>query len=427
MSHFRNRLLTLLVVCCRVSDDLSLVSCVPSTDPDYDKRVRPNEGVSHEKVEIGLFLNSIRTVSEADMTVVLDLFVQASWKDSRLESTWLMIHENIHGSNHSECSEDMCDNRITMGRDFADVIWKPDFYFQTAVSIVPADDQNDNVCVRFDRDGSIFYSVRYILTTSCPMQMFFFPLDSHKCNIRIGTYKYNDKQVKLHISPLLSGMYPRQETANFKFADFLLSRDYENITNPYLGDLFTEHVLWLRMSRKYHIYLLTTYLPSSSLAVLNWVNFWIDPKCTAERAGLTITLSLAQIVLLVGTAQRFPSVSDFKMVDLYLIVCFLFQVACLVETVLAAVLFRNGEKANTKRKHEERDKVVLQLHSTANNSKNGLTSTDHEDDADELKFSPSPEKHPLDNEVDQISRIVFPSAFILWNLLFFGLSFHFAN
>ena len=76
MSHFRNRLLTLLVVCCRVSDDLSLVSCVPSTDPDYDKRVRPNEGVSHEKVEIGLFLNSIRTVSEADMTVVLDLFVQ---------------------------------------------------------------------------------------------------------------------------------------------------------------------------------------------------------------------------------------------------------------------------------------------------------------------------------------------------------------
>ena len=47
----------------------------------------------------------------------------------------------------------------------------------------------------------------------------------------------------------------------------------------------------------------------------------------------------------------------------------------------------------------QRDKVVLQLHSTANNSKNGLTSTDHEDDADELKFSPSPEKHPLDNEV----------------------------
>ena len=44
----------------------------------------------------------------------------------------------------------------------------------------------------------------------------------------------------------------------------------------------------------------------------------------------------------------------------------------------------------------QKDKIVLQLHSTSNNSKNGLTSTDHED---ELNFSPAPEKHPLDNEV----------------------------
>ena len=45
-------------------------------------------------------------------------------------------------------------------------------------------------------------------------------------------------------------------------------RDYESSTNTYMGDLYTEHVLWIRMSRKYQIYLLTIYLPSSSLAVL---------------------------------------------------------------------------------------------------------------------------------------------------------------
>ncbi|XP_063718180.1 glycine receptor subunit alpha-2-like [Symsagittifera roscoffensis] len=181
-----------------------------------------------------------------------------------------------------------------------------------------------------------------------------------------------------------------------------------------MGDLYTEHVLWIRMSRKYQIYLLTIYLPSSSLAVLNWVNFWINPECTPERAGLTITLALAQIVLLVGTAQRFPSTSDFKMVDLYLLVCFLFQIACLIETVLAAVLFRNGEKK------EQKQKLVAK-------SDKGLTSTGLEDDTDELKYLPAPENNPLDNRVDEISRVVFPSAFLMWNVIFFGLSFYFTR
>ena len=75
MSHFRNQFLALLVVFCHVTG-LSLVSCVPSIDPDYDKRVRPNEGLSQDKVEVGLFINSIRSVSEADMTAVLDVFLQ---------------------------------------------------------------------------------------------------------------------------------------------------------------------------------------------------------------------------------------------------------------------------------------------------------------------------------------------------------------
>ena len=126
----------------------------------------------------------------------------------------------------------------------------------------------------------------------------------------------------------------------------------------------------------------------------SWVNFWINPECTPERAGLTITLALAQIVLLVGTAQRFPSTSDFKMVDLYLLVCFLFQIACLIETVLAAVLFRNGEKK------EQKQKLVAK-------SDKGLTSTGLEDDTDELKYLPAPENNPLDNRVGNIFIVAF--------------------
>ena len=46
------------------------------TDPEYNRQVRPNEGGITDEVEIGVFTNSIRTVSEIDMTMVLDVFLQ---------------------------------------------------------------------------------------------------------------------------------------------------------------------------------------------------------------------------------------------------------------------------------------------------------------------------------------------------------------
>ena len=108
--------------------------------------------------------------------------VQASWKDTRLIPTWHKIYRNIHGFNFSECRNVLCnDSRVTMGREFADDIWKPDFYLASATSIVPADAYNDNVCVRFDMDGTLFYSSRFIIAHSCPMSMGYFPFDQHKC------------------------------------------------------------------------------------------------------------------------------------------------------------------------------------------------------------------------------------------------------
>ena len=55
---------------------LPLSSPFTLVDPEYNKNVRPREGERPDEVKIGLFINSIRTVSEVDMVAVLDVFVQ---------------------------------------------------------------------------------------------------------------------------------------------------------------------------------------------------------------------------------------------------------------------------------------------------------------------------------------------------------------
>ena len=57
-----------------------------------------------------------------------------------------------------------------------------------AISIVPADNYNDNVCVRFDNDGKLFYSSRFIIEHSCPMTLSFFPFDKHSCVVSPLSY-----------------------------------------------------------------------------------------------------------------------------------------------------------------------------------------------------------------------------------------------
>ena len=53
-----------------------LITPFTLVDPEYNKNVRPREGERPDEVKIGLFINSIRTVSEVDMVAVLDVFVQ---------------------------------------------------------------------------------------------------------------------------------------------------------------------------------------------------------------------------------------------------------------------------------------------------------------------------------------------------------------
>ena len=56
--------------------------------------------------------------------------------------------------------------------------------FILAVSIVPADDKNDNVGVVFWSDGKILCSSRYIITNSCPIELTYFPFDRYSCKVK---------------------------------------------------------------------------------------------------------------------------------------------------------------------------------------------------------------------------------------------------
>merc|ERR1712226_19039 len=145
--------------------------------------------------------------------------------------------------------------------------------------------------------------------------------------------------------------------------------------------------MYFHMSRRYETFFLSLFLPSLSLTVLSWAVFWINVKLIAERLGLTITLILAQVVLIIGVAGQFPSVSDLKVVDIYVIVNFLFNVGSLVESLVAAKL-SECRSSCLRGENEELSGTEVQTTKTG-------------------------------SWIDIVSWILFPAAFIAWNVAFF--------
>ena len=79
------------------SNSYSYFNKYPLTDNNYNRNIRPHEGSVTDHVQIGLFVNSVRSVSEIDMTMIVDAFLQAQWQDHRLIPTWSRLSHEIYG------------------------------------------------------------------------------------------------------------------------------------------------------------------------------------------------------------------------------------------------------------------------------------------------------------------------------------------
>ncbi|WAQ97989.1 GBRB-like protein, partial [Mya arenaria] len=88
-----------------------------------------------------------------------------------------------------------------------------------------------------------------------------------------------------------------------------------------------------------------TYLPSILIVMLSWVSFWINHEATSARVALVtyfklkhtlrfvagITTVLTMTTISNGVRSSLPRISYIKAIDIYLVMCFVFVFAALLE------------------------------------------------------------------------------------------------
>ena len=98
------------------------------------------------------------------------------------------------------------------------------------------------------------------------------------------------------------------------------------------------------MERKAGFYLWKNCLPLFLLVILSWSVFFLSPEDIEAQLTLSVTTVLAIVTFSILINQDLPKISYLSILDLWLVISFVFCVISSVESVISRIYFVKGKK-----------------------------------------------------------------------------------
>ncbi|CAH1777617.1 unnamed protein product, partial [Owenia fusiformis] len=304
----------------------------------YDIRLRPYFGGEALHIDIDLTVASFDSISEVNMDYTITMYLNQYWRDERLQF-----------------SDKSDTDYMTLTGDFAEKIWVPDTFFANDKHSFLHDVTEKNKMVRLYGNGSIAYGMRFTTTLACMMDLHNYPLDMQNCTVEIESYAYPMQDIEMHWrgnTDAVKGI-DKVELAQFDIVQWYPGERIERLVTGAYQRLSLSFLL----QRNIGYFVFQTYLPSILIVMLSWVSFWINHEATSARVALGITTVLTMTTISTGVRSTLPRISYVKAIDIYLVLCFVFVFAALLE--YAAVNYTYwGAKAKKKRKRKMEEEAA---------------------------------------------------------------------
>ncbi|KAK7871802.1 hypothetical protein R5R35_014057 [Gryllus longicercus] len=357
----------------RLENVTHTISCLLK---NYDIRLRPNFGGNPLDVGMDLTIASFDSISEVNMDYTITMYLNQYWKDERLAFS---SEEEI----------------LTLSGDFAEKIWVPDTFFANDKNSFLHDVTERNKLVRLNGDGSITYGMRFTTTLACMMDLHYYPLDSQNCTVEIESYGYTVDDVKMYWKETPVRGVEEAELPQFTIIGYETNDRKEKLATGSYQRLS----LSFKLQRNIGYFVFQTYLPSILIVMLSWVSFWINHEATSARVALGITTVLTMTTISTGVRSSLPRISYVKAIDIYLVMCFVFVFAALLE--YAAVNYTywgaRAKKKSKKTKEAEEKKVqgpksTVPSGAAVSTATDGFASSSHQEiiELQDLRMSPIP-------------------------------------
>ncbi|XP_070553899.1 gamma-aminobutyric acid receptor subunit beta-3-like isoform X2 [Ptychodera flava] len=295
----------------------------------YDIRLRPQFGGPPVQVQMDMHIVNINSISEVNMDYTITMYFRQYWQDKRLQY-------------------DASLGNISFDARLADKIWVPDTYFVNDKKSFVHKVTVSNRMLRLHYDGSVLYGLRITTVASCMMDLHDYPLDVQNCTLEIESYGYTTKDMEYywkHGNQSVEGMQ-NIDLPQFEMKDYALVKKTAAFSTGAYPRLAIEFIL----KRSIGFFVLQTYLPCILIVILSWVSFWINHEATSARVALGITTVLTMTTISTSVRASLPRISYIKSIDIYLVTCFAFVFAALLEYAAVNYYYWQSQKKRSREK-----------------------------------------------------------------------------
>ncbi|XP_078594925.1 gamma-aminobutyric acid receptor subunit beta-2-like [Branchiostoma floridae x Branchiostoma japonicum] len=294
----------------------------------YDRNFRPNFGKEALVINMSMTVASIDSVSEVDLDYTITILLRQFWKDQRLA---------YRGMNRS----------LSLDGRLVEALWVPDTFLLNSKEAFLHRVTVDNRLIRLFPDGELIYGMRITSVLACKMDLRKYPLDEQTCTLELESYGYTKEDL---IFTWKNGNKSIHNLDKIDLSQFSLG-DHNTMTaeSVYETGTYPRLVLSFKLHRNVFFFLLQTYVPSILLVISSWVSFWINHEAVPARVALGITTVLTMTTFITSARASLPRISYIKAVDVYLVMCFVFVFAALLEYA-----FVNFESTTSKHRARKR-------------------------------------------------------------------------
>ncbi|CAH1270768.1 GLRA1 [Branchiostoma lanceolatum] len=434
----------------------TLSSMPPPVDstayPTFPEGYRPwDRPLQDQPVDVScsVYIDSMGSFSEKTMDFSLSLIMGCEWRDFRLA--------NISSDSWSPPPEMH--------------IWKP------SIEVVMKEESGEShPVVSVSPEGNVLQMRWYTLKVTCLMQLQAYPLDRQKCSVLFNilggvrilwgwsTYWFPGATPVVTRTSGLHSQLQLETVETFAYVNSLVlpeaicvyeggACDYgetenclrkqctsvERITsqecrtcNYFSGvchngtvqdcdslqavtqgdSVFTTGELRFTLTRRLSYHLLQTYIPSISIVAMSWISFWLNKDAAPARTALGVTTVLTMITQS-GRTEAMPEVSYVRAVDVWLLVCQLFVFLALIEYASVNYISRTIRAKSETPSEPAENCNFFKIQEDSQNQNH-------------LEISVKVKKmdgRQIAEKIDEISKMLFPLAFLLFNLLYWSVYF----
>ncbi|NXW17982.1 GBRG4 protein, partial [Circaetus pectoralis] len=390
---------------------------------NYDNKLRPDIGIKPTYIDVDIYVNSIGPVSVIQMEYTIDIFFAQTWYDRRLRFNSTL-------------------KALTLNTNMVSRIWIPDTFFRNSKRADSHWITTPNQLLRIWNDGKVLYTLRLTIEAECLLQLQNFPMDTHSCPLVFSSYGYPREEIVYRWRRYSIEVSDQRTWRLYQF-DFTGLRNTSEVLRTGAGEYMVMTVSF-DLSRRMGYFAIQTYIPCILTVVLSWVSFWIKRDSTPARTSLGITTVLTMTTLSTISRKHLPRVSYITAMDLFVSVCFIFVFAALMEYATLNYLVGNKkplEHNNRKARLPPAGAQVMPSFTTININNIMHWPPEIEEDEDEDPGSPCLEGKECErffcciedcqtgmwregrvrihiSRLDSYSRVFFPTAFLLFNIVY---------